>query len=271
MEVTRQLGFRYLDRLFLHCTGRRERLDARIPKYRASLRAPCAPLLLLTRLTTTGTTVVCFCHGTAIPWLSGLGPPYDKTPLAALSRRVFKRESPVCVWKLRWLAPPTADSDENTVIIRPRAVSLYSRVRKSEWFRRCWAFQGRVLSRRIIYYAKEKLYWSCFEATGDEEGRDPVAPSRTFWFAGETRNGRWTSNIWKTILADYVSCSLTYAKDRLVALGDSLPDWRRTSHATSTPAFFMTRLSQVKVCYGTAKRRYENSMAPTHRRGHGLL
>jgi hypothetical protein len=57
--------------------------------------------------------------------------PYDKISLAVLSRRAFRRESAVRVWKFRWLASPTADSNENTVIIRPRTVSLYNNSSKA--------------------------------------------------------------------------------------------------------------------------------------------
>lgn len=151
--------------------------------------------------------------------------PHDKTPLAMLSRRVFKKRTPTYVWKYRWLeAPQNRNSgsglDPNTISLRPRLVSLFLRIKRSEWYRRGWVLQERLLSRRIIYYTKEKLYWSCFTSTGEEEGGDPTCECR--WrvpgAGGDQVNPLQVSSTWQTIVSDYVRCGLTYSKDRLVAL-----------------------------------------------------
>jgi len=136
-----------------------------------------------------------------------------------LSKRVFKCDSPVLVWKYLWLSFPNTETNQNKVVIRPRTVSLYQRVRRSEWCNRGWILQERILSRRTIYFTKEKLYWACLSISSEEEGSDP--PEGAGWFSRIVKTQafeRPISPTWRSIVEDYTSCRLTYPKDRLVAL-----------------------------------------------------
>lgn len=139
---------------------------------------------------------------------------YDKIPLTSLSQLVFKKTKSTCIWKYRWLKPASTSNDlvPSTLTLRPRIISASKRLLRSSWHNRGWVLQERLLSRRIIYYTKEKLSWGCFNATGEEEGGDPTAATRRSLFESSI------SGIWESIVSDYQNCVLTFNSDRLAAL-----------------------------------------------------
>lgn len=143
--------------------------------------------------------------------------PYDKVPLAALSQEIFKTKSSTYVWKYRWLTPsaPNIGSTQSAITLRPRIISAWRRLLRSQWYNRGGVLQERLLSRRLIYYTKDKLSWDCFGATGEEEGGDPREPTRSSLL---TRCKTSASRIWTYIVSEYQNCSLTYNSDRLAAL-----------------------------------------------------
>ena len=51
-----------------------------------------------------------------------------------------------------------------------------SKVSKSVWNTRGWTYQERSLSRRVIFFTEEKLYWSCSHYTISEDENEPHKP-----------------------------------------------------------------------------------------------
>ncbi|RBR19576.1 uncharacterized protein FIESC28_05571 [Fusarium coffeatum] len=147
--------------------------------------------------------------------------PYNKVPLSKLSQRVFKTHTAVYVWKMRWLRelPTMKACDRNTITIRPRIVSSWKRVPRSNWYKRGWILQERLLSRRLIYYTQNKLSWSCFTESGEEEGGDPEEAARIPLLRLWRGSGDSIFPIWRHIVSGYQSCQLTFSKDRLAAVG----------------------------------------------------
>ncbi|RSM01903.1 hypothetical protein CEP52_008289 [Fusarium oligoseptatum] len=147
--------------------------------------------------------------------------PYKKVPLGKLSQRVFKTHTSVYVWKMWWLRglPTMKTCDKNTITFRPRIVSSWRRVPRSNWYKRGWVLQERRLSRRLIYYTKNKLSWSCFTESGEEEGGDPKAAARLSLLPLRRGSDSPIFPNWKHIISDYQGCQLTFSKDRLAAVG----------------------------------------------------
>ncbi|KAK2598169.1 hypothetical protein QQS21_005720 [Conoideocrella luteorostrata] len=102
---------------------------------------------------------------------------------------------------------------------------------------RGWVLQERLLSRRILHFAKDQIYWECRVKAKAEDGTDfPDHRDKRILFPlpGLMRQlGRleppcsvkYTDrddssflHIWLAILEFYSKCSFTYEKDRLVAL-----------------------------------------------------
>ncbi|KAJ3535727.1 hypothetical protein NM208_g7017 [Fusarium decemcellulare] len=146
--------------------------------------------------------------------------PYMKVPLSKLSQRVFKTHTSVYVWKMRWLRelPTMKTCNENTITIRPRIVLSWRRFPRSNWYKRGWVLQERLLSRRLIYYTKNKLSWSCFTQSGEEGGDSKVA-ARISLFPLRRGSDYPTFHIWRHVISDYQRCQLTFGKDRLAAVG----------------------------------------------------
>ncbi|KAJ4204224.1 hypothetical protein NW767_004416 [Fusarium falciforme] len=109
--------------------------------------------------------------------------------------------------------------DTNTITIRPRIVSPWRRVPRSNWYRRGWILQERLLSRRLIYYTKNKLPWSCFTESGEEEGGDPKEAARISLLPLRRGSNYPIFRNWEHIISDYQRCQLTFSKDSLAAVG----------------------------------------------------
>jgi len=74
------------------------------------------------------------------------------------------------------------------------------------------------LSSRIIYFIRDKLYWSCFTTTEKKENSDPKLPQRQCIFQSKDQRIEYISMHWKTVLSDYIKCSITFDRDRLMAI-----------------------------------------------------
>ena len=97
-------------------------------------------------------------------------------------------------------------------------------------FGRAWAFQERLLARRVIHYTPTELVWECWSHIECECG--DLQKPQTSWpeFGGgknlKTEYGeiaRWGADnarikFWHVICAQYSARQLTYATDRLPAL-----------------------------------------------------
>lgn len=149
--------------------------------------------------------------------------PLAKEPCVALSQKIFTGAQSICVWKYYWLQdrdrtdPNSVGPSVNlhTVVLRPRTYSLPKLASWSAWYNRGWVFQERILSRRMIFFAKEKIYWSCFAMIKDEEGGDPTDADRDVLLNINCENA---ARKWQMLLSQYVRSSLTYSKDRLAAI-----------------------------------------------------
>lgn len=222
-EVTRQLGYRYLwiDSL---CIVQDDEDDwkSQSEKMGDIFESSCCTIAAVDALDDDGLD-----HGLFLPRHSdalalNLVLPFKKTPLQNLSEKVFKTKRPSYVWKYKWLKLESDNgqypiADHHTVTLRPRIFSLHKNIRRSEWYNRGWVLQERVLSRRMIYYTKEKIYWSCFETTGEEEGGDPVRATRDSLYSmimGRTK----AHQVWAEIVSEYVRCNVSFHKDRLEAI-----------------------------------------------------
>ena len=102
--------------------------------------------------------------------------PVKRKAVLKASAKVLNATGRNCVWKYEWLKKDQGEADisdiirHNTIVLRPRIVSLWYKMQYSEWYNRGWVFQERVLSRRIIYYTGDKVYWDCLQEQGDEQG-----------------------------------------------------------------------------------------------------
>jgi hypothetical protein len=183
--------------------------------------------------------------------------PFDREPLAALSKKVFGVVDKVYIWKCKWLATKesTPDSiyEQNTITLRPRITSLGWNMKRSRWYNRGWVLQERLLARRIIYFNKKKIYWSCFTTTHDEEGGDPEYAIRSSIYSTPRVT---SSQRWQDIVDEYVRCHLTFNTDRLVAIEEisqimktysslqvyaGIPDDK-----TATPLLWYTKLKPLQ-------------------------
>lgn len=221
IEVTRQLGFRYLwiDSL---CIIQDDEVDwlQESQKMGAIFEEAACTIAAVDSVDDDGTDHGLFLSRDTDPLSIKLTLPYKKVPLSRLSQRVFKTHASVYIWKVRWLReePTLKTCVKNTITVRPRIVSSWKRVPRSNWHNRGWVLQERLLSRRLIYYTKEKLSWSCFTKSGDEEGDEPKVAARTSLLPVQRESGFPAFATWRHIISDYQSCQLTFSKDRLAAL-----------------------------------------------------
>jgi len=94
--------------------------------------------------------------------------------------------------------------------------------------RRGWVLQERILSRRLIHFAEDQVYWECDEAFRYEDEPPNMLPFRR---SAISRNRAKISNViqarrnyydlqgtWSYILKAYLRCSLTRTSDKLVAI-----------------------------------------------------
>lgn len=220
IQVTRQLGFRYLwiDSLCIIQDDKEDwRRESRIMG--DIFAAACVTIAAVDSVDENRTD-----HGMLLrqpdPLEVTIRLPFDRKPLSVLSQKVFGVHDSAYVWKYKWLANSKSTDDriyeQNTITLRPRITSLSQRLKRSQWYNRGWVLQERLLAHRIIYFMREKIYWSCFSTTLEEEGGDPTVATRSSLFSTSARTA---SERWQTILSEYVKCRVTLDSDRLVAIG----------------------------------------------------
>lgn len=103
---------------------------------------------------------------------------------------------------------------ESTGIAHPLA-----QLPETEWplLARGWVYQEQLLSRRMLHFTRNELIWECLEKTQCECG----------WYDNNTREERvraWYkqpagSKAWASIIQGYAKRPLTFAADKLPALG----------------------------------------------------
>jgi hypothetical protein len=114
-------------------------------------------------------------------------------------------------------------SDSHPILFDPN--SRYYRLMYSETFpllRRGWAYQERLLSKRIIYFTKHELIWECMTdfwcecSPVREERVNEFRPIETYFMPALKKNVEWLS--WDEIVTTYSQMDLSFEKDRLPAL-----------------------------------------------------
>lgn len=219
IKVTRQLGFRYLwiDSLCIIQDDEEEwKRESRIMG--DIFTGACVTIAAVDSVDQNGTD-----HGMLLrqpdPLAVTIGLPFDRKPLSSLSQKIFGVIDRVYIWKYKWLTGTNSTNDaiyeQNTITLRPRITSLHQKVNRSQWYKRGWILQERLLAHRIIYFMKEKVYWSCFSETYEEEGGDPRVAIRSSLFSTPAK---YSSQRWQTIVSEYVKCHITINSDRLVAV-----------------------------------------------------
>ncbi|KAH6991520.1 heterokaryon incompatibility protein-domain-containing protein [Ilyonectria sp. MPI-CAGE-AT-0026] len=95
---------------------------------------------------------------------------------------------------------------------------------------RGWVFQERMLSQRVLHFARPQMYWECFSAYESEDyiqGLHDRASLPTYGnktglssssIPQESKVSYAVSELWMRILAAYTECFLTYPVDRLPAI-----------------------------------------------------
>jgi hypothetical protein len=82
-------------------------------------------------------------------------------------------------------------------------------------YKRSWAFQEKVLSKRFIAYQTDQIYWWCPEEKVIEDGTTVSFYSDTLSaYSTET----WNSSTWQRLVENYSKTEATYEKDKLPAL-----------------------------------------------------
>lgn len=219
MNVIRQLGFRYLwiDSLCIIQNDKEEwERESRIMGEIFS--GACVAIAAVDSVDEDGMD-----HGMLLrhkyPLVVTIRLPFDPRPLSALSQKIFGETERMYIWKYKWLAGTSSTNDaiyeQNTITLRPRTTSLHHRVNRSQWYKRGWVLQERLLARRISYFMKEKAYWSFFSKTQEEEGGDIRVAIRTSLFSASAKS---SSQRWRTIVSEYVRCHITFNSDRLIAV-----------------------------------------------------
>ncbi|CZR67952.1 uncharacterized protein PAC_17851 [Phialocephala subalpina] len=158
------------------------------------------------------------------PLAVGICCPIKRKAVPKASAKVLNAVGRNCVWKYEWLKRDQGEADisdiirHNTIVLRPRIASLWYKMQHSEWYNRGWVFQERVLSRRIIYYTGDKMYWDCLQEQGDEQGVETAQSSRNAWFSSETMTASTAQYFVEMLAREYSTCKLSKRKDNLLAI-----------------------------------------------------
>lgn len=150
--------------------------------------------------------------------------PVKRKAVPKASAKVLNAAGRNCVWKYEWLKKGQGEADisdiirHNTIVLRPSIASLRYKMRGSKWYNRGWVFQERVLSRRIIYYTGDKVYWDCLQEQGDEQGVETPQSSRNAWFSSEAMAASNAHSFVKMLAREYSTCELSKRKDNLLAV-----------------------------------------------------
>ena len=83
---------------------------------------------------------------------------------------------------------------------------------------RGWVFQERLLSPRVVYYAKDELLWECKEMSDCQCGAITVVARYKMYYHLSLKKGDPLPFAWTKIAERYSSLKFTEDKDRLIAL-----------------------------------------------------
>jgi hypothetical protein len=115
----------------------------------------------------------------------------------------------------------------------------YSLVDRGPLNQRGWVFQERLLSKRIVHFTSDRLFWEC-QQTALEEGLTKSStpdrrPMREFHLAnlrrrtGSSEDRHWMDDCWRSVVEYYTRTQLTYKNDRLPTLAGLAKTWAKSS------------------------------------------
>ena len=126
------------------------------------------------------------------------------------------------------------DSAETGLQGRFRLVHVHDFERQADRARlnsRAWVLQERVLSRRIIHYAQDQVYWDCAGLTASESIPAPggtgqflvaydfrLGPRRRAAFLTQAQSEAQALGQWARIVNAYSKCGLTFLDDKPTAI-----------------------------------------------------
>lgn len=101
--------------------------------------------------------------------------------------------------------------------------SVYDVLDRSPLNARGWCLQERILSRRIIHFASDQMYWECQKYCLAEDGaliEESNAFKRCLQFSDAQSNLPWShiTRSWSTITQEYSRRGLSHLSDKLPAL-----------------------------------------------------
>ncbi|KAH8686168.1 heterokaryon incompatibility protein-domain-containing protein [Ilyonectria robusta] len=137
--------------------------------------------------------------------------------------------------------PYISGETSGTVLVHPLPFDreiikqYHTEMRDEPLTQRAWGFQERVLSRRILHFAKHQVYYECIEGTQTENGLtlpdrfqyayDALDKTKTEMiektFSGKPRRKRSSNEVlqqWYGLLWGYGGRKLTWASDKLPAM-----------------------------------------------------
>lgn len=104
---------------------------------------------------------------------------------------------------------------------------------------RAWCLQERVLSRRIVHFAEQELFWECQEAKRCEcgeigghnfAGHGPATLRDDFLNAATSTSQNERNHFWMGIVAECTRRGIKYCSDRLPALSGIAQTLQRAGH-----------------------------------------
>lgn len=114
------------------------------------------------------------------------------------------------------LLPTTDGSDRQEVVLAYNKGEWLDCVSRAPINQRGWVFQE-----RILYLSKEQFYWECDDMRACEvypDGMPPGSERSRMNIMDITLSNGTSDGIWDRIVEDYTFSSLTFRKDKLVAL-----------------------------------------------------
>jgi len=118
------------------------------------------------------------------------------------------------------------------VRLRPRKGELWDRGRydwasaSSQWDTRCWTFQEREMSTRLLFFGSQTMHFACARyqwSEGDEAPRDRYESISGVWdmitrFSNKHISSKALYEYWDWLVIQYGHRSVTFDKDRLPAI-----------------------------------------------------
>ncbi|KAK0649829.1 heterokaryon incompatibility protein-domain-containing protein [Cercophora newfieldiana] len=129
---------------------------------------------------------------------------------------------------------PTPDPQE-TLAVRPRADPRV--LRQSPLYERGWTLQETVISRRVVHFASDQLYWVCQSKSMSEDGMHNADVRPLPRISGEIPSEAW--DIWWSWVEDYSRRRLSFFSDKLPAIAGLTRKFEELSHATPAVGLWM--------------------------------